>query len=288
MSSQKYLKSDPIYCTKCHKTMRRGEFYTSNNLEKYPNGGTVDICKKCMTMHVDNWDPKTYLWILQELDVPYVPQEWNAVLAKYGKDPDKITGMTILGRYLSKMKLKQYVNYRWKDSEFIQELKAKKAKDAMEQAGKTDEEIQRALDEARIEAPEIPMVVEKPEEAVSVAPVGQVVSLEEDTETAESLGLTPDDVQRMTIRWGKAYKPSEWIQLERYYEDFCNSYDIQTAGHKDTLKKLSKVSLKLDQLIDIGDVDGAQKMQKMYDSLMKAGKFDKMDYEKLYQFATGV
>ena len=79
----------------------------------------------------------------------------------------------------------------------------------MEQAGKTDEEIQRALDEARIEAPEIPMVVEKPEEAVSVAPVGQVVSLEEDTETAESLGLTPDDVQRMTIRWGKAYKPSE-------------------------------------------------------------------------------
>ncbi len=51
------------------------------------------------------------------------------------------------------------------------------------------------------------------------------------------------------------------------------SYDIQTAGHKDTLKKLAKTSLKLDQLIDLGDVDGAQKMQKMYDSLMKAGKF---------------
>ena len=31
--------------------------------------------------------------------------------------------------------------------------------------------------------------------------------------------------------------------------------------------------MKLDQLIDLGDVDGAQKMQKMYDSLMKAGKF---------------
>lgn len=51
------------------------------------------------------------------------------------------------------------------------------------------------------------------------------------------------------------------------------SYDIQTAGHKDTLKKLAKTSLKLDQLIDLGDVDGAQKMQKMYDSLMKSGKF---------------
>ena len=61
--------------------------------------------------------------------------------------------------------------------------------------------------------------------------------------------------------------------MEQYYNDFCNSYDIQTAGHKDTLKKLAKTSLKLDQLIDLGDVDGAQKMQKMYDSLMKSGKF---------------
>jgi len=52
-----------------------------------------------------------------------------------------------------------------------------------------------------------------------------------------------------------------------------DSYDIQSAGHKDTLKKLAKTSLKLDQLIDLGDVDGAQKTQKMYDSLMKSGKF---------------
>ena len=28
-------------------------------------------------MHVDNWDPNTYLWIIQECDVPYVPEEWN-------------------------------------------------------------------------------------------------------------------------------------------------------------------------------------------------------------------
>ena len=52
-----------------------------------------------------------------------------------------------------------------------------------------------------------------------------------------------------------------------------DSYDIQSAGHKDTLKKLAKTSLKLDQLIDLGDIDGAQKTQKMYDSLMKSGKF---------------
>jgi len=52
-----------------------------------------------------------------------------------------------------------------------------------------------------------------------------------------------------------------------------DSYDIQTAGHVDTLKLICKTSLKANQLIDIGDVDGFQKMSKVYDSLMKSGKF---------------
>jgi hypothetical protein len=70
-------------------------------------------------MHVDNWNSDTYLWILQEVDVPYVPEEWNKLLATYGKDRAKLTGMSILGRYLSKMKLKQYKEYRWNDTEHL-------------------------------------------------------------------------------------------------------------------------------------------------------------------------
>jgi methionyl-tRNA synthetase len=52
-----------LYCKKCNRTLNAGEFYGTNNLEKYPKG-KVDTCKKCMTMLVDNWDPNTYLWIL--------------------------------------------------------------------------------------------------------------------------------------------------------------------------------------------------------------------------------
>ena len=52
-----------------------------------------------------------------------------------------------------------------------------------------------------------------------------------------------------------------------------SSYDIQGAGHIDTLKLLCKTSLKANQLIDIGDIEGFQKMSKVYDSLMKSGKF---------------
>ena len=113
------MATTEFYCKKCNKPRKENHFYKSNNLEKYPEE-KLDICKDCLTRHVDNWDPDTYLWILQECDVPYVPDEWNSLLAKYGKDRSKMTGVTILGRYLAKMKLKQWKDYRWKDTEFIQ------------------------------------------------------------------------------------------------------------------------------------------------------------------------
>ena len=265
-------KKDLIYCEKCHKTLKRGEFYQSNNLEKYPDGGTIPICKKCLTMHVDNWDPATFTPILKEVDVPYIPEEWNKLLESYGQDRRKVTGMTILGRYLSKMKLKQFKDYRWKDTEFLQELAEKRLRETLERQGKDIQEITMAIEEQKA------IIPEKTFEEVVFAAGDEstgftTVELSEPAKTADDLGLNEEDITYLKLKWGKSYKPEEWVQLEQYYNDFMESYDIQTAGHKDTLKKLAKTSLKLDQLIDLGDVDGAQKMQKMYDSLMKSGKF---------------
>ena len=113
--------AEMYYCEKCNRTMDGAQFYGSNNLDKYPDG-KLKQCKKCITMHVDNFNPDTYLWILQECDVPYILEEWNKLMESYGRDKSKLTGMTILGRYLSKMKLKQFKDFRWKDNEFLQEL----------------------------------------------------------------------------------------------------------------------------------------------------------------------
>lgn len=53
----------------------------------------------------------------------------------------------------------------------------------------------------------------------------------------------------------------------------CASYDIQTAGHKDTLKMVCKTSLLANEAIDMHDIEGFQKLSKTYDLLMKSGKF---------------
>ena len=48
------------YCKKCNRTLDSGNFYVSNNLKKYPDEGRLNMCKQCLTMHVDNWDPDTF------------------------------------------------------------------------------------------------------------------------------------------------------------------------------------------------------------------------------------
>ena len=264
------MTAEQYYCKKCNRTMRAEQFYGSNNLEKYPEG-KLDTCKKCITMHIDNWNPDTYLWILQECDVPYVPDEWNKLLESYGRDASKLTGATIIGRYLAKMKLKQFKDFRWKDTEFIQQLADNKIEIAMKRQGYDTAEIVMALEKNKLVIPEEvkePVYIDEPQNDYE-----DYFAMQAGGSDDFSMDLTDEDRTYLRLKWGKAYKPEEWIKLEQLYEEMMASYDIQGAGHIDTLKLVCKTSLKANQLIDMGDVEGFQKMSKVYDSLMKSGKF---------------
>lgn len=270
--------TDTFFCDKCQRTMRGTEFYGSNNLKKYPEG-KLHQCKKCLTMHVDNWDSSTYMWILEECDVPYIPEEWNKLLQKYASEGKTITGTTILGRYLAKMKLKQFRDYRFKDTEFLQQMADHKVEETMKRQGYEAAEIAKVIEQSHISAPERPT---PPPLTIPNSNNTDNVSLDIEDYFAEqnseydidiAADLTDDDKRYLLLKWGKSYTPEEWVKLEQLYNEMMQSYDIQSAGHIDNLKLLCKTSLKSNQLLDIGDVDGAQKMLRMYDSLMKSGKF---------------
>ena len=267
--------AESFYCEKCNRTMNPDQFYGTNNTDKYVDG-KLRQCKKCITMHVDNFSPETYLWILQECDVPYVPEEWNKLLASYGKDRAKMTGATILGRYLSKMKLKQWRDYRWEHTEHLQEIANKKIEETMKRQGYDAVEIAQAIATATLPIPEGPVAPPpvREEENPFLASgnedyFGDMAGGQDDFID----DLTEEDRTYLRLKWGKTYKPEEWVRLEQLYEEMMSSYDIQGAGHIDTLKLVCKTSLKANQLIDIGDIEGFQKMSKVYDSLMKSGKF---------------
>lgn len=259
MASQAYpsteINKQLFFCEKCHKVMRGTEFYSSNDPAYADNQQKLHLCKQCWTMHVNNWDPETYIPLLQEADVPYIPSEWSRLMQKYVADvpPEKITGTTIMGRYLAKMKLAQWSKYRWKDTELIAEMEREKIRGTMTAQGYSEAEIQKTLESPAYIAemperpqPVVPEVQLSPEEVIAQESAGEI----------EELGLTEEDIRYLKLKWGKLYKPSEWVQLEQLYNDMTESYDIQTAGHVDTLKLICKTSLKANQLIDLGDIDG--------------------------------
>ena len=93
-------------CEKCEKVMDESQFYT------YKDGRKTEMCKKCLTMHIDNFDESTFVWILEKMDIPYIPGEWNVLRDRaYAKDPSKMNSMSVIGKYISKMKLKQWKNF---------------------------------------------------------------------------------------------------------------------------------------------------------------------------------
>ena len=104
------------YCAKCGKMQKDVQFYT------YRNGDKTEMCKKCLTLHVDAFNPDTFLWLLEKLDVPYIEEEWNTLRDKaYQKDPTKVNSTSVFGKYLAKMKLVQWNKYHWEDTEKIKQ-----------------------------------------------------------------------------------------------------------------------------------------------------------------------
>lgn len=255
------------YCKTCNRTMDEGQFYLSKRLDKYPQNGKLPECKKCITRHVNNWDPKTFTWILKEIDVPYIEEEWNTLVERYCQDRSKVTGMTVLGRYLSKMKLKQFRDYGWDDTEKIKaEMDAKK-RDVMARQGYSGEEI-----EAALAAGTMPPKPEGWDDNIE-KPVEETPSMDMLEPAGFIDELTDEDKIYLSLKWGKTYKPYEWVWLEQYYQEMMDSFDIQTPSHIDSLKLICKTSLKCHQLIDLGDIEGFQKMSRVYDTLMKSAKF---------------
>jgi len=142
-------------------------------------------------------------------------------MLSYAKDRSKVTGTTIIGRYLSKMKLAQFKQYRWQDSEFLQDMANKKTEETMKRQGYSAAEIATVLSGQQLTMPDKPL--EMPDLTPEPAVFGYEPAMSQQEDYfAEQLGididlgadLTDEDKRYLLIKWGKAYKPEEWVKLE--------------------------------------------------------------------------
>lgn len=267
-------------CEKCKRQMEDTNFYT------YRDGTKHKYCKACLTMHIDNFDPSTFLYILEDMDVPWLPWEWNTLRDKaYAKNPNKMNGLSVIGKYLSKMRLKQHKDERWADSQRLQKKHELQTAAVEEENKAYAEQIKKQFENGEISEAQYRTLVstefqKQHEYAVPfVDPVGsdnmfnEKDFLSEDQLPDLSDQLTLEEKQQLALKWGRTYKISQWIELQKKYTQMMNSFDIQDADSKNTLIFICKTYLKMNQAIDIGDVEGYQKLSRVYDQLRKSAKF---------------
>ena len=267
-------------CEKCKRQMEDTNFYT------YRDGTKHKFCKPCLTMHIDNFDPSTFLYILEDMDVPWLPWEWNKIRDKaYAKNPMKMNGLSVIGKYLSAMKLKQHKDDRWADSQKLQKKHELQVAAVAEEDKAYAEQIKKQFENGQISQAQYRTLVstefqKQHEYAVPASdPVGADNMFNEKNFISQnelpdlSIQLTLEDKQYLAMKWGRTYKVTEWIELQKKYNEMMESFDIQDADSKNTLIFICKTYLKMNQAIDCGDVEGYQKLSRVYDALRKSAKF---------------
>lgn len=267
------------FCEKCNKLMDENNFYT------YKDGRKTELCKKCLTMHIDNFDERTYLWLLEKMDVPYAPEEWITLRDRaYAKDPVKMNGMSVFGKYLSKMKLKQWKDYGWADTERLKRETEERAAAVAQEAAEREALAKERFENGEISEAEYKtltsskkqnedQIIERNPYLGPDNPYNEQFFMTEEEVIDPSIELTEEDKLYLAMKWGRLYRPHEWVELEKKYNEMMESFDIQDADTINTLLLLCKTDLKMNQAIDNGDVDGFQKLSRVYDSLRKSAKF---------------
>ncbi len=288
-----------ITCEKCGRTKDEKMFYM------YNTGKRAQMCKDCTLMHVNIWQPETFLWLLQKYNVPWLPWEWDRLREKaYIKDPKKKNDTTVFGKYLSLMKLKQHKGQTWADSDELQRqhqlqvLATDAEKEQLDnmyaeqfENGEISQAQYRTLVSASIQKEKDRILEQQRQKSL----IGQNNFYDQNNYVSESQvpdlakDLTDEDKKMLLMKWGRLYKPAEWIQLETFYNDMMSSFDIQDADTRSTLILICKNNLKMNQAIDQGDLEGYQKLARVSDTLRKSAKFTAaQNKEKTNQFIDSV
>lgn len=205
------------------------------------------------------------------------------------KKPDKpISHSAVFGSYLSKMKLKQWKDFYWADNDKIQELVYQRGSQVDAERAELDAMYQEQFEAGEISEAQYKTLTSpkaRNDSLMNAFSANGAPYLGEDNPYNENnfmddselpdpaQALTQDDKVYLAMKWGKLYKPSEWIELEKDYTNMKESFNIEDADSENTLILLCKTNLKANQAIDCGDIEGFQKLSKVSESLRKSAKF---------------
>lgn len=215
-------------------------------------------------MTIDDTDPSTFLPILKEINVPYIPSAWRELLVK--KDPKS---PSIIGKYVSKMRLNQYKRYSWADSEELTKKETEALLEAVRQKTNNESEAQSEVDNmlnfTDIPSQKAPMNVD--DGPSMSAGMYQLIGLTPET---SKYHLTQKEIDELKVTWGRDYSEDDYMALEQQFHDMQSSYVINDPIAISNAKIICKMTLKMNKFLDIDDVESVSKISRQLDLFIKS------------------
>lgn len=271
-------------CTECGTAKDvKGGFYTMRN------GKNSDVCKDCLNLiykwTYENLDP--FYGLLQRLDYPFLFDRWQ--LIKIGKGP-KFAGTEYIRKFELQIDSGGLVPLGFSDSIYqktdindVFKMKNPDAKILMRI--NNPEEYQKMIEETQeSDNEQIITMRQKLQELFGIKKkdigqffekIGSVIVVDKESfkpsETEDQ--LVSYDIEALRIKWGGKFTEDELIRLEDFWQDMIKSYTIETASHKDYLRKICLVSVMAEQELFKGNITQYKSLISTYDTLMKSSKF---------------
>lgn len=254
---------DKIFCPCCRKTLDVKNFFKTNRVNKHPSGYLPE-CKTCVSMTIDDTDPSTFLSLLKEIDIPYMPTVWRELVVK--KDPK---AGSIIGKYVSKARLNQYKRYRWADTQSLVDKETDSLLEALRQTSDSESEAEKQVEAIMnftdIPSQKAPMNID--DGPSMSAGMYQLIGLTPET---SKYHLTQKEIDELKVTWGRDYSEDDYMALEQQFHDMQSSYVINDPIAISNAKIICKMTLKMNKFLDIDDVESVSKISRQLDLFIKS------------------
>jgi hypothetical protein len=104
-----------------------------------------------------------------------------------------------------------------------------------------------------------------------------------ETDSGKTITFSDDFI----TKWGIGYKKHEYLAMEKFYQDMKDTHEIHTPIHKSMLKKLSKLSIKMDRYLESDNMGDFEKANRQFEASMKSAGFRPVDRQGIDD-ATGL
>lgn len=88
---------------------------------------------------------------------------------------------------------------------------------------------------------------------------------------------TENNINHSENIWGSTYNAEQVMWLNSYYEQMTKTHDIKTPQHVQNVIQITKITLKLQELLDLDNISEYSKLQKTYEEIMKSSGLRPID-----------